>query len=386
MKSASKDSIGAISGILIGILVFCLCSLHYANFKPEEFGLGLNTIKRIARHNDLPLSSIWKPDSIQLAHFAKLQGEGQKITLWLGASQLHSINKFEEGNMLAVEYANERVNARSSNAVNLQASTPNAGLHDILVMYQIFRQEKLFPDWLVIAMVYDDLKETDIQLGLLKSLRNISEETLKIGEQGIRNVNKEKLIAAQLPAKKTPLKRNAVVGTPQEYLENELISTLDEHFPGYQHRGKVVAKIDIGFRIYLPKILSGIVQQPREPEVPEHQKTWSNLALESLLKLALHDGCKVLLYKQPHPPTAGEFYYNRKKYDAYFEELAQKCEGTDGLYYIDLETIVPPDYWGLTNSGRPDVFHFTDRGHELLGNSIDDFFSELIIDSDSVIQ
>jgi lysophospholipase L1-like esterase len=99
-------------------------------------------------------------------------------------------------------------------------------------------------------------------------------------------------------------------------------------------------------------------------------------ALVALVALARHDGAKVLLYRQPHRPGEVPFYHNRAAYDAYYQRVAALADTSDGVYALDLETIVPAEYYGRTNSGRPDAFHFTDRGHRILAEHLSAFFAQ----------
>ena len=69
------------------------------------------------------------------------------------------------------------------------------------------------------------------------------------------------------------------------------------------------------------------------------------------------------------------FYHPRDEYDAYLAALAARCE-REGRPYLDLETLVPAELWGITNNWQPDVFHFRNRGHELLGQAVDGWLEE----------
>ncbi len=60
-------------------------------------------------------------------------------------------------------------------------------------------------------------------------------------------------------------------------------------------------------------------------------------------------------------------------------KIIQKRKTQKNVHFLDLENIIPEKYWGLTNRGRKDVFHFTDEGHQRLGmNMCDHFLNQLI--------
>lgn len=371
-------------GLLSGLFSFVFAALQLANFNPSEFGLGRNTFTKIAYKGNSVISGL--PDTLDsvIRHFHKLRKTKREIALWLGASQLHAINLLTEGDKLAVEYANTEADNKGANLTYLQASTPNASFHDILIMYQLFRQEGIFPDWLIIATVYDDLREKGMQVSLLKQLKKVSDETIELGGKGIKNILDEWLL----------LKReadNPSLGRPQEILEKWLVSNLENTLPGYKYRGRLAAQTSIFIQTFLLNLRTEFVsrtgfRKTRTPEIPKHLIIRNSEALESLIKLAQHDRCKVLIYKQPHRPSEKQFYHNREKYDAYFADLSKKCRELKNVYYLDLETIVPTQYWGVTNSGKPDVFHFRDEGHRLLGKSIDEHIAELSLRGKNAVQ
>ena len=371
-------------GLLSGLFSFVFAALQQSDFNPEEFGLGRNTFTKIAYKENFAISGL--PDTLDPVnrHFRKLRKTEQSVAIWLGASQLHAINPLTEGDKLAVEYANAAADNRGANLAYLQTSTPNANFHDLLTMYQLFRQEGLFPDWLIIAAVYDDLREKGMQVSLLKQLKEIPDETIDSGGKGIKDVLDEWLLVKREADSPTR-------GTPHERLEKWLVSNLENTLPGYKYRGRLIAQTSISIQTFLLNLRTQFItktgfRKTRVPKIPKHLIAWNNEALEALIKLALHDRCKMLIYKQPHRPSEEQFYHNREKYDAYFDELSKKCRELKNVYYLDLEIIVPEQYWGVTNSGRPDVFHFRDEAHYLLGKSIDEHIAELSVKGKNAVQ
>ena len=37
---------------------------------------------------------------------------------------------------------------------------------------------------------------------------------------------------------------------------------------------------------------------------------------------------------------------------------------------MDLTNVIPQEYWGKTNLGYPDIFHFQETGHQILADSL----------------
>ena len=108
----------------------------------------------------------------------------------------------------------------------------------------------------------------------------------------------------------------------------------------------------------------------RVPPVPAHMKVWNLAGLDTLVELAQGDGVRVLIYKPPHRPDEPVFYHDRLAYDRFFEKSQVRFRDW-GVEYVDLEEIVPAEFWGFVRSGGPDVFHFQVEGHRALGMHID---------------
>jgi hypothetical protein len=167
--------------------------------------------------------------------------------------------------------------------------------------------------------------------------------------------------------------RSAISDTPQEHLEELITAGLERIWPSYAERGKVLSVAKLGFLSSFASIRGGLMRRRTAP-VPEQAKARNMAALDSLVNLARADDVEVLIYKPPHRPGEAVFYHQREKYDAFFDAASRYCS-EKGVHYLDLETIVPAQYWGFTNGRRPDVFHFQDYGHRQLARHIDAFFA-----------
>jgi lysophospholipase L1-like esterase len=130
----------------------------------------------------------------------------------------------------------------------------------------------------------------------------------------------------------------------------------------------------------------GSVSQRRASAIPEARKQWNHQAFLALLTIASQDGCQILVYKPPHRPSEGPFYHDREAYDAYFEGVGQMLETMPQTHFLDLERLVPAEFWGVTNWGRPDVFHFTVEGHKRLAGAIETFFREQLTGAANAVQ
>jgi len=366
--------------IFLSLFIYSVLAESVVGFKPEDAGLGLNTKSKNAFYKGRPISAIGASLLKLKNSFHYFRMRKRMIVFSLGASQLHGINNFKEDDALSVSYENIYAETDNSDLVFLQWSDPNANLHEIFSVYLILRESNMVPDWLVIPIVYDDLRETGISYDLLETIPTISKEDIKIAGEGLRHLQKAIAAEKQGQSNSDPIERVKVDDTPQQYFESRLVKQMEDRFERFRLRGLLRAKLVVLCKTSIARLIVSLTPDYRTARVPDQLKEWNNRALESLIRLAKHDGVKILLYKQPHRPGEEKFYHNRKAYDAYFSELERMCLKLN-VHYRDFETIVPARYWGLTNHYRPDVFHFQNRGHEILGRVIYDFFKETTINN-----
>ena len=367
-----------LGGIFFGIIYFNFFTGQLKEFRPEEFGLGSNTTSHTSEFEKHRISSRGQGQNVstilEVQDTFKSLNTNSKI-LWLGASQLHSINHYKEGQQIAAYHATLAARKRSSNSVYLQVSSPNASLHDILGYYLSFRERGLKPDYLVVAIVYDDLREDIIQdwtLDILEGLElpsttyglgitHLSEaRDLRDNEKKVINLNSSDLIESN--------------DTPQASLELFLENLLESNWQGYSERGKILSYFRLAYLSGMAKIRGDLMQRQITP-VPKANVQWNIDALKTIIRIAREDEVELLFYKQPHLPGEKIFYHNRENYDVFFKWLEQYCE-LEGVNYSDLEKIIPAEYWGMTNGYRPDVFHFQDYGHRKLGSVIDEIIAK----------
>lgn len=363
------------AGVALGVALFWVLADWQGDFSGEDVGLGRNTV---AYREDFDGKRINGPFSdLQLVadSFAELRAEGRDVALWLGASQTYAINHPEPGDHLAVWYANARAQERGSNLFYLLSSSPNANLHELLCSYLALRQRGLVPDVLVLGFTYDDLKEPGIRGAALEMLDPPGEEELAIGGEGVRHVREafeqRDGVAAD---SKAPVERTATAGTPQERLEDALVAELEDVWPVYRKRGALRAAGITAWKMPVTTLAFRVFSRP-QTAVPRDMQAWNEAALESLIAFVKHDGVALFVYKAPHRPGEVPFFHPRKAYDAYQAQLRARCEA-EGFGYVDLETIVPAEYWGITNNWSPDVFHFQDEGHARLGRAVDQWLEE----------
>jgi len=355
------------------VLAFQLLAQRFADFDPQQTGLGENTTSvEDARFDGRRVNLISAdPGSVrELTETVRSQRAAQqRIALWLGASQLHAINDIQPSDRLAVVHANERGTRRNAPLAYVQFSAANANFHELLAVYLFLRSRGLSPDWLIAAVTYDDLREPGVRAEFAEMARAGLQALERPRGTGVHNLIREIETAAQTAATKDPVARSAVADTPQEALERALNRTLEGVWPAYRERGAVRAGLEV---LWANAVVAAAFKVRGRPvvHVPEELASWNLEALDSLLEVAREDGVRVLLYRAPHRPGEARFYHDRAEYDRFFVRLGERCDERS-VSFADLETIVPAEHWGVTNTGQPDVFHFSGVGHQALGSAVD---------------
>ena len=293
------------------------------------------------------------------------------VCLWLGASQLHTISDFVDGDAIAVEVANHR---SENSRQYFQLSFGNANLLEYLAAYVAYRKEAPPPDILILGLTFDDVREPGIRASLRPEL---SPDLIDLGGEGLQLL--DAAIRSQVDDReeaKTPVVRTAVESTPQAKLEEVLLNQLDLLWPPYRHRDKLRSRIDLLIREGVVRILLG-KERRTSMSISEADVDVNLIALESLAKLAKSDGVRCLFYNAPLLKSDLFSYYVPQEY----EQFICKLNAVAARYKVsnrDFRDLVPSEFFGLTNSGLPDYFHFNNQGHQILGREIDDWVQEVV--------
>jgi len=347
--------------MVAGVLFYNLVAFRLRNFQPGDLGLGIATTAHEVQWNSLPINQTHGNFDLVVPTIQEFRKQGNRVAVLMGNSQLHSINYYEEGHNLTVYYLNQLAVNSESNLRFAQLTSPNINFMEMLVYYLSLRHERCKPDWLIIGATYRSFQLTSMRQSFVSNLAQLNLRDCRLtaevesfyGEELNRfgNVNQSK-----------------VGQTNQEQIESGINGYLADHWNLYTYRGNVRSAI---------KVMPGLVYRKFFSKdnvfVGSESVELLNLTfLRELIRLCTEDGVKVLIYRPPHPRTGEKFEYNLTAYERCFAELARLENKNKGIYFADLERVVSVDDWGLDATGKLDIFHFRNRGHELLADSIFD--------------
>lgn len=284
----------------------------------------------------------------------------EKTVLWLGNSQLHSINQFRDGDELSsVQIARAM---RGQGIEMLTFSQPNANLQEHLVLFETL-VDRLDPAVLLLPAVFDDTREGNIRSDVLKSVR----------EPATSDRLLQSAIGRDILAKaEETLAGDGEPATLQDRAEAAITNFLEQASGWEDLRSR--ARGTVALTLYRTRnFVFGITPSSVRRKVPGTYA--ANLAaLEQILLSASQRNVAVLLYIPPLR-TDVKRPYDPKEY-ADFKSDIETLANTHGAAFANLEAIIPGALWGTKAStsvgSEPeyDFMHFQGQGHDLLAKNL----------------
>lgn len=344
-----------LAGTVVAILALWLIQRADATREVDE-ALGLSSAAEIIWQGKR--LSGWSAPGVYGGLFTATNGHPHaKVGVWLGNSQLHTINDFKAGQQSGPLYASEALGWPV-----LGLSLPNASLQEHYVVTQwLFSQAK--PAWILLPVVFDDLRED----GLRDSLKVLgTPETLRALRQrpaGARLAGElEKIGVERSDAQGTTRKARSGQQVAEEFLERQFSASC----PLWARRGTVLGRCHLAlyeFRNWL----FGITPSTKRKIIPA-RRLKNMAAFEETLATVQQQHARCLVYVVPtrwdvEPP------YELAAYAGWKEEVRALC-ARHGAPFADLDRLVPAEHWGLFNGVNIDFMHFGHEGHILLGRKL----------------
>jgi hypothetical protein len=273
--------------------------------------------------------------------------QGAIRALWLGNSQLHGINQRKENDRTAPILVTESARLMAIDLVTL--SQPNASLQEHLHIFEYALSEHTI-SLLILPIVFDDLREN----GIRKSLELPSQHDM----------------TGDPPNANSPL--TLTHGDLQTMTEEKLEAIFSDMFEFWERRGELRGQIALTLYQTRNSIFQIDPSSTRRMIPGRYKKNMNSLV--AILHTARNRQIPVLAYI---PPLRGDVPrpYDPDEY-ASFKRQINTIVRTSGVYFVDLENLVPGEYWGEksgTSLGRAaelDFMHFQGKGHKLLAQAI----------------
>ena len=366
---AHRSGVRAVLGLgplALGVVVAAL--LLYVGFggsktRFDEFALGAATTPVFARVEDQPIHCMGVEDA-EGCVVGALERDMPATVLWLGNSQLHGVNQLEVGQEPAPAILFRRLKSQGLDLVTF--SQPNANLQEHYILFE-YLKARLAPRVLVLAVVFDDLRETGLRPDVALALRDpptiAALRGTGIGRTILANNDDQQTVDPDLAG---------VQQTLQEHSERALNKWLDRSFPLWELRPEARGRIVTG--LYNARnTVFGITAQTKRRVIPGRYDANMD-AIRALLGSAASSGIRALVYVVPLRDDV-EIPYEIEDYQRFKKELEQ-ISLEQGAEFADLEDIVPASFWGqkdsttVTGGLEMDFMHFQAAGHERLADAV----------------
>ena len=288
------------------------------------------------------------------------------VVLWLGNSQLHSINQMKPGDETAAPILHRSI-------IDLQKyfmtfSQPNANLQEHYVLFN-YLASKAPISTLVLPVVFDDMRETGIRKsisGAFKDQYVVNElKKTSIGKKLLSNYDDQDMIGNDMAA---------LEETVQERVEIFLDTKLGLYWQTWKERPSLRGSFFYGFLYNTRNWLFNINPSSIRKVIPGRYIA-NTQALHAILKTAQEKNINVLLYIVPIRNDI-QIPYDLVQYASFKEEIGIVANKYNNVMFKNLEGLVPAKLWGAKDSttiGKEvevDFMHFQAGGHQILADSI----------------
>jgi hypothetical protein len=338
----------------------------------EDLALGAATDAYFAEVDGDPVHCVDLDDADGCLHGYTRRG-GRPAVLWLGNSQLHAVNQYEQGQETATSLVHRRLEADGLDV--LAFSLANATLQEHLVLY-LWLAERVTLRALVLPMVFDDARETGVRASVARAL----DDPVVVTRLGVSEAGRH-ILAAQAATDGGDLA--ALEDTFQESTEAALVGWLDEHWTLWHQRPQARGSL-MHSMFRLRNVVFGIDSTTARRAIPG-RLLLNQAAAEAMLSDARERGVATVVYVAPLrgdvPPP-----YLATEYAQYRRDVAALAE-RHGARFGDLDALIPAEAWGRTPAMdfegdlEIDFMHFRAEGHVLLAQAIERLVREALGDA-----
>ncbi len=358
-KIINKNIILLLTSILSAyFILFYSTTFITEKIDPNEFALGENNQEVFALYNNNPIHCMDMTDIDMCLESLTFYNKSKNI-LWLGNSQLHVINEKENDEKSASLMLFEKLFDKDIFLLTL--SQPNANLQEHFILYE-YLSKKIDIDILILPIVFDDLRETNIRENLRQILDikkiNTSIKKSKIGHKIISKINND---SNNLD--------NLLINTPQKKTEEFLEEKFSNYSGVWKNRDFLRVKL-WQFLYNLRNKIFGINPQSIRSIIPQRYSD-NILALKTILKKSKDQNIKVLLYIPPLRSDV-DIPYDKFEYKKFKNDIFKISESKN-IKFFNFDNTIPGKFWGFKRNKDKkelDFMHFKVEGHEILYNNI----------------
>lgn len=279
--------------------------------------------------------------------------------LWLGNSQLHLVNQFRQGDQIAPYWMREGLSCPDA-TVPFGFSLANANLqeHYILANYTASRLPLRF---ILLELCFDDMREDGLRADFSGFLDPADRQRVMASPVG-----REIMAVAQNVLHESADDEKKQSASTQTSVEEWFDGALAGVWPLWRDRAQQRGQMMLDLYFLRNAALGIRPTTVRKMIAPRYARNMG--ALRQLLADARRDGVKVIAYIAPLRQDV-PMPYNPDQYRAWKNEVSVMAESY-GAQLLNLEAVVPPQFWGSNVGEDIDFMHFRGEGHKILAKAL----------------
>ena len=330
----------------------------------EELALGGETVSYFASVDGVPVHCHDLDDAHRCLRGYRDRGGARDVVLWLGNSQVHSINQMKPGDETAAADLHRRV-ARHGRYF-LTFSQPNANLQEHYLLFQ-YLLDRVSIKTLVLPVVFDDMRNTGIRNSLADALKAPA-----VAARLAKTAIGQRLLSDHGDQDAAGNDMAALDDTVQEKSEAWLNARLESLWPLWAQRPTLRGELFL-FLYQFRNWALGINPSSIRRMIPGRYAL-NRQALEATLDLARGRGIHVLLYVVPIRDDV-KIPYDLNEYRLFKDDM-KRLALAKGARFANLENLVPAQYRGskaattVGGGNELDFMHFQAGGHALLAEAL----------------
>ncbi len=286
-----------------------------------------------------------------------------KSIIWLGFSQLFTINQYKPGNHLAPYWLIEKSNCNGCmHPLGIALANANFQEYYVLITMILKRVPSSALSAIILTLPFDKLRED----GLRDEFEPLMDDGIQT-ELRQSEIGREILVRWNQRGKATLRDESAGLrGFLHQRLEDKLTNTLSAIFPLWADRANLRSNVFWDLQFLRNAVLGIRPNTVRKVILPRYVRNMNSL--DALMTALNRARIPILAYIAPvrsDVPTL----YDPAEYETWKQEIGRLCAG-HGAQLLNLETLVPGKYWGRTHGDWIDFMHFQGKGHELLAEAL----------------
>lgn len=367
---ARKQLMQLMASLLVMLIVASVYSRNKIN--AEDFALGKENFHASESYAGHPFTAS------SVSAVKALFGQKQKLCqeskvkrlMWLGNSQLHTINQYKSGQHLAPYWLRQQSIKPACFEPN-GFSLPNANFQEYLALATYALNNAKF-DAAIISLVFDDLREdglrqdfSAIMVGNLLSQLSGSE----VGKEIVSRFSRERM-QENLGSKEN----SGLEGFVQEKFEDRLTQKFGDIFPIWAERPNLRVNLITDLYYFRNHILGIRPTTVRKLIPARYQRNMA--ALHATLKKLHANHVPIVLYIAPIRHDIS-IPYDAAEYEKWKVEMIEIAKNYDARL-LNLEQLVPGNLWGSYIEDNVDFMHFQGQGHELLAKKLSPVVKQIV--------